>query len=41
VLFETLDTQTGGVWIHKSFINKGKEVVTVPFDRESLHHQSR
>jgi hypothetical protein len=41
VLFETLDTQTGDVWIHKSFINKGKEVVTVPFDGESLHHQRR
>jgi len=36
VLFETLDVQADGVWIHKSFINKGKEKVTVPLDRNSL-----
>jgi hypothetical protein len=36
VLFETIDLQADGVWIHKSFINKGKETVTVPLDRNSL-----
>jgi hypothetical protein len=38
VLFETLDMQADGVWIHKSFINKGKETVTVPLDRNSLRY---
>jgi len=35
VLFETLDLQAGGAWIHKSFINKAKEAIMVPLDRES------
>jgi hypothetical protein len=35
VLFETLDMDADGVWIHKSFVNKGKESVTVPLDRGS------
>ncbi len=36
VLFETLDLQADGNWIHKSFINKGKESsVVVPLDRDS------
>jgi hypothetical protein len=39
VLFETLDLEADGQWIHKSFINKGKETVVVPLDRES--RQSR
>jgi len=38
VLFETLDLQADGVWIHKSFINKGKETLTVPLDRNSLRY---
>jgi hypothetical protein len=38
VLFETLDLQADGIWIHKSFINKGKEKVTVPLDRNSLRY---
>jgi hypothetical protein len=38
VLFETLDQGADGVWIHKSFINKGKETVTVPLDRNSLRY---
>ena len=38
VLFETLDLQADGVWIHKSFINKGKQTVTVPLDRNSLQY---
>jgi len=33
VLFETQDLEADGVWIHKSFINKGKETVVVPLDR--------
>lgn len=35
VFFETLDLEAEKVWIHKSFINKGKETVVVPLDRES------
>jgi hypothetical protein len=35
VLFETLDLDADAVWIHKSFINKEKETVVVPLDRES------
>src|SRR6266850_6116828 len=38
VLFETLDSKADGVWIHKSFINKGKEAVTVPLDRSSMRY---
>jgi hypothetical protein len=34
VLFETLDVDADNVWLHKSFINKGQESVTVPLDRE-------
>jgi ARG/rhodanese/phosphatase superfamily protein len=34
VLFETLDLTAGRAWIHKSFINKEKETMTVPLDRE-------
>jgi hypothetical protein len=41
VLFETRDLETGGVWIHKSFINKGKETIMVPLDRESSHGQQQ
>jgi len=35
VLFETLDLEADSQWIHKSFINKGKETVVVPLDRQS------
>jgi hypothetical protein len=35
VLFETQDLDADAVWIHKSFINKGKETVVVPLDRDS------
>jgi hypothetical protein len=35
LLFETLDMEADGVWIHKSFINKGKETVIVPLDLDS------
>ena len=41
VLFETLDMEADGVWIHKSFIAKGKESVIVPLDRESRGYQQR
>jgi len=34
LLFETLDEDAGGLWLHKSLINKGKETVRVPLDRE-------
>ncbi len=39
VLFETLDLEAGGAWIHKSFINKGTEKVIVPLDRDSRPYQ--
>lgn len=35
LLFETLDMDAGGAWIHKSFINKGTQKVMVPLDRDS------
>jgi hypothetical protein len=38
VLFETLDLQADGTWIHKSFVNKGKETLTVPLDRNLLRY---
>jgi hypothetical protein len=33
VLFETQNVEEDNVWIHKTFINKGKETVVVPLDR--------
>ena len=39
VLFETQDLEADGVWIHKSFINKGKETVVVPLDRGSRENR--
>ncbi len=33
VLFETLDLEANGQWLHKSFIHKGKPTVVVPLDR--------
>jgi hypothetical protein len=41
VLFETLDLEADNLWIHKSFINKGKETVVVPLDRESRQLQQQ
>lgn len=38
VLFETLDLQANGAWIHKSFINRGKETVKVPLERNSIRY---
>jgi hypothetical protein len=38
VLFETIDLQADGVWIHKSFINKGKETVKVPLEQNSIRY---
>jgi hypothetical protein len=35
ILFETLDLEADGVWIHKSFISKGSEQVVVPLDINS------
>jgi hypothetical protein len=35
VLFETLDLEANAAWIHKGFINQGKQqTVTVPLDRD-------
>ncbi len=39
VLFETQDLEASDVWIHKSFINKGKENVVVPLDRDSRENR--
>jgi hypothetical protein len=41
VLFETLDLDANRTWIHKSFINKGKETVVIPLDREGLRNRLR
>ncbi len=41
VLFETLDLEADGVWIHKSFINKGAEKVVVPLDRDASQYQQQ
>ncbi len=41
VMFETVDEDAGGVWLHKSFINKGQERVEVPLDRDSRLYQDR
>jgi len=41
VLFETLDLEAGGAWIHKSFINKGTETVVVPLDRDASQYQQQ
>ncbi len=41
VLFETLDVDADGLWLHKSFINKGKETVIVPLDRDSRGYQQQ
>lgn len=32
VMFETIDIDASNTWIHKSFVNKGRETVTVPLD---------
>jgi hypothetical protein len=37
VLFETLDREPGGGWIHKSFIQKAAESVVVPLDNNDTH----
>lgn len=39
ILFETLDLEADDVWIHKSFINRGKETMVVPLDRGSREHR--
>jgi len=38
VLFETLDLDADGAWIHKSLFNKGKETVSVPLDRAGVNY---
>ena len=41
LLFETLDLEADGAWIHKSFIEKGTEKIVVPLDRESSEYRQR
>ena len=41
VMFETLDDDAGGIWLHKSFINKGLERVVVPLDSDSRLYQNQ
>jgi len=38
VLFETIDLQADKTWIHKSFINKGKERVNAPAEQNSIRY---
>ncbi len=35
VLFETIDVQTDGLWLHKSFVLQERRQVVVPLDRDS------
>ena len=35
VLFETRDVEADDVWLHKSFVYRGKDSVVVPLDQES------
>jgi hypothetical protein len=35
VLFETLDLEADGIWVHKSFISRAQDKVLVPLDRDS------
>jgi hypothetical protein len=39
VLFETLDLDADGAWVHKSFIHKEKATVVVPLDRSPYPNQ--
>ncbi len=39
LLFETLDLQANGAWIHKTFVAKGKETILVPLDRDQYRQQ--
>ncbi len=39
VLFETLDIDAGRVWVHKSLINRGKDKLVIPLDRDGLQGQ--
>jgi hypothetical protein len=39
LLFETLDLDANGAWIHKTFIEKGKETIVVPLDRDQSRQQ--
>jgi hypothetical protein len=38
LLFETDDLDAGGTWLHKSFLNKGKDPLTVPLDPAGLQN---
>lgn len=37
MLFETIDLEAGGRWVHKSLINRGKDKVIIPLDRDGLN----
>lgn len=39
LLFETLDLDADGTWIHKTFIEKGRETIVVPLDRSQSRQQ--
>ncbi len=44
LLFETLDLEANGAWLHKTFIEKGKETIVVPLDvqgRDNWQQQER
>jgi hypothetical protein len=44
LLFETFDCTDGKVWVHKSFVNRGKDQVSVPLDsnsRQSIQQRER
>ena len=37
MLFETLDVDAGRVWVHKTLINRGKDKLAIPLDRDGLN----
>ncbi|HEY5912008.1 MAG TPA: DUF6569 family protein [Verrucomicrobiae bacterium] len=41
LLFETVDREANGAWIHKTFIEKGKEKVVVPLHREGTQNRQQ
>jgi hypothetical protein len=41
LLFETVDREMDGIWLHKSFINRESSTVVVPLDRDSRWYQQR
>ncbi len=39
LVFETLDLDANGAWVHKTFVQKGKETIVVPLDQSQNRQQ--